>query len=759
MSFPWNRLSRTWLLTVGLLVVPVAASAVTVTGFVKTTANVAVGNVDIDVIDVCTGASVFIASDHTAADGSFSMSVPAGTYDIHFIPPFATTTLAVGDTQSVVIAGTTNLGTFRLATARLVSGTIRTPTNAPVANVDLKFLDAVTGERRFLTKTVSDASGNWSVRVPAGTWDIDFRPATGSPYADGTRYGVVVGSTTDVTGLLDNLKSGLTVSGSVRGKNKFIPANADISMYDECTGRTVPTSHDNVDALGNFSVVVPAGTYTFSISPTRCQAIASYRQANVSVSTATNMGQITLQDAYTVSGRVLAPNGQPLPRARLKFYDVTGVSAVRVGVAFDRTDTLGNFSCLVEPGTYDVNVEAPVGTNALVYHINNLVVGVGPVFTGDLQMVAGTVLSGHVTANGGGPADNVNINVIEHVTRVSQRIAHDATDEAGNFVLYVNPGTYDIHYEPQICSGLAVAQQDSVIVAGNTALPTANVVTGIHMTGAVRDTALFGVANVDLDVYPTGTATKLFTPTGTTAATGNYDLLLPPGTYDINFIPPSASRCRTGRRTGVVLATTGAQSQMILSTGRFVSATVIQDGTFLPIPNAVVEFYKFPFLGTPLYVAHRTTSLLGAFNCSVDPGTYDVRVIPPVGTTYIESWVRGVVVAGDTPLGNIALRFENTTGIGPSLGAGLRLGTPSPNPSRAAVSFTFSAPDEDAELTAWDVTGRKVATLWRGRTTQPVTIRWDGRSESGQRLPAGLYLVRLNDRRGQSMLRHVTLLH
>jgi hypothetical protein len=474
---------------------------------------------------------------------------------------------------------------------------------------------------------------------------------------------------------------------------------------------------------------------------------------------ANNLGQITLNSASLVYGRVLGPNGLPLPRAKLKFYDVTGVTATRIGVASDRTDTLGNFSCLVPASTYDVNVEAPVGTNALVYHINNLVVGAGSLYTGDLPMVAGTMLSGHVSANGGGPAANVNINVIERFTRVSQRIAHDATDAAGNFVLYVNPGTYDLHYEPQVCSGLAVAQQDSVIVAGNTTLPNVNVVTGIHMTGVVTDTAFAGVANVDMDVYPTGTTTKLFTPTGTTTATGNYDLLLPPGTYDINFIPPSASRCRTGRRSGVTLATTGTQPQLILGTGRFVSATIIQDGTFLPIANAVVEFYKRPYLGTPLYVAHRTTSLLGAFHCSVDPGTYDVRVIPPVGTPYIDSWVRGVVVNGDTPLGNIALRFENTTGVGPGLGAGLRLGAPLPNPARAAVSFTFSAPDGDAELTAWDVAGRKVATLWRGRTTQPVTIRWDGRSESGQTLPTGIYLVRLNDRRGQSMLRHVTLLH
>ena len=48
-------------------------------------------------------------------------------------------------------------------------------------------------------------------------------------------------------------------------------------------------------------------------------------------------------------------------------------------------------------------------------------------------LVPGIPLSGHVSGPGGAPQRNVNINVIEHFTRVSERISHDATDAAGNF--------------------------------------------------------------------------------------------------------------------------------------------------------------------------------------------------------------------------------------------------------------------------------------------------------------------------------------
>ena len=473
--------------------------------------------------------------------------MPAGNYDIHFIPPFATTTLAAADSQEVQISANTNLGTIRLASTRLVSGTVKTPTNAALANVDLKFINMTDGQRRFLTKTVTDASGNWSVRVPAGTWQIDFRPAVGSPYADGFRTNLVVGSTVDVTGLVDNVKTGFTVSGTLRGKTKVVPANADISLFNECTGLTVPTAHDNSDALGAFSVVVPAGTYTLSISPPNCLAMEAYRQSGLVVSAATALGQITLQNAVPVTGRVLGPNGLPLARAKLKFYDVTGATAVRVGVGTDRTDTLGRFTCYVIPSTYDINVDPPVGVNAQQYHVNNLIVGAAGAVTGDLPMVTGTMLSANVTGNGGHGVAYVNMNVIERTTRVSQRLSHDYSDSLGNIVVYINPGTYDIHYDPPVCSGLAPWQQDSVVITAATVLPTMNLVTGVHMTGLVRDTALVGVASVDLDVFPAGAANKLFTPTGTTTATGTYDVLLPPGSYDVNFIPTSTSRCRAAR--------------------------------------------------------------------------------------------------------------------------------------------------------------------------------------------------------------------
>ena len=751
-----HRIPRRWFpaLLLGLaLAAPASAANLTITGTVKNEAGVAVGNVDVDFIDACTGDNVFLASDHTAADGTFSISIAAGTYDIHFIPPAGT--LAAGDRQDVVLSANTNLGIITLVAGRLVSGTILTPSLTPAANVDLKWVNVTADHRVFLSKTLTNASGQYSVRVPPGTWDVDFRPAAGSAFADAERLGLVVGAS-DISGLSDVLKTGVVVTGSVRGKSNTKLKNVDIDLFDDCTGRRVPTAHDNTDINGNFSVVVPTGSYTLTADPPLCDGVESYRQNGLVVSGATAVPQITLKAVVPVSGIVLDPNGLPLAGAKIKFYDVTVAPAVRQGVASDRSDATGHFNVLVPDNTYDVNIEPPVGVNALVYHFNNLTTGAGGVDFGTVQLTAGIPLSGHVQGPGATPLLNVNINILDQVTRTAQRVSHDNTDANGDFTVYVNPGTYAIHYDPPACDGMAPLEVSNVDVFGPTTLPVTNLVTGVHLLGAVTDPASLPVLNADLDVYPAGGSTKLYTPGDKTSATGNYDVLVAPGTYDVRYIPSSLTRLRPALRTSVSLPVNTTVPTVVLANGWLVSGTVRQQFSLLPLAGAEIQFYQ-PHTAFQAWTPHATTGTLGTFNTSVDAGTYDIKIVAPPLSGLIDAFLTNVTVSGDLPLGDQILIFPNT-GVGPGAGAGLSLSAPSPNPARGRVSLTFTVPDGEAELSAWDVAGRRVATLWHGHGSGAVQVEWDGMRDGGGPLPAGLYLVRLTDAHGGSQLRRVTLL-
>jgi flagellar hook capping protein FlgD len=68
-----------------------------------------------------------------------------------------------------------------------------------------------------------------------------------------------------------------------------------------------------------------------------------------------------------------------------------------------------------------------------------------------------------------------------------------------------------------------------------------------------------------------------------------------------------------------------------------------------------------------------------------------------------------------------------------------------PNPFRSTTIIPFSiAAPSDGRIEVYNVTGMRVRTLARGPLqagAQEVT--WDGKSDTGERLPPGLYVVRL----------------
>ncbi len=69
-----------------------------------------------------------------------------------------------------------------------------------------------------------------------------------------------------------------------------------------------------------------------------------------------------------------------------------------------------------------------------------------------------------------------------------------------------------------------------------------------------------------------------------------------------------------------------------------------------------------------------------------------------------------------------------------------------PNPVRDEATVVYSLARESAvELAVYDVRGAKVRTLRSGVFgTNRYQVRWDGRSDTGHRVPGGMYFVRLS---------------
>ncbi len=103
--------------------------------------------------------------------------------------------------------------------------------------------------------------------------------------------------------------------------------------------------------------------------------------------------------------------------------------------------------------------------------------------------------------------------------------------------------------------------------------------------------------------------------------------------------------------------------------------------------------------------------------------------------------------------------YEVTTGIADGDPAGSRFGRASPNPFSASTSIPFRLPRaESVRIRVFDVAGRAVATLHDGLLSEGSHHAvWDGRDDHGRRMPAGLYMARLETAETATVTRMVLL--
>ncbi|HEY2955276.1 MAG TPA: FlgD immunoglobulin-like domain containing protein [Candidatus Eisenbacteria bacterium] len=68
-----------------------------------------------------------------------------------------------------------------------------------------------------------------------------------------------------------------------------------------------------------------------------------------------------------------------------------------------------------------------------------------------------------------------------------------------------------------------------------------------------------------------------------------------------------------------------------------------------------------------------------------------------------------------------------------------------PNPTAGGTTITLAVPrPAEARVVAYDVNGRAVRTLWSGGLAAGLrSLEWDGRSDRGDRVPGGIYFIRL----------------
>jgi hypothetical protein len=143
------------------------------------------------------------------------------------------------------------------------------------------------------------------------------------------------------------------------------------------------------------------------------------------------------------------------------------------------------------------------------------------------------------------------------------------------------------------------------------------------------------------------------------------------------------------------------------------------------------------------------------------------EMFPAVAGTGSEFILGGSVFRPEAGYANyrIGLRSSGAAvGAPPDQAIGLVSGylhvSPNPSPDgRLAIDFQIPGTPTELELAIYDVTGRRLRTLYRGASPQARGhVNWNGRNGRGTPVAAGTYFARLTGRNGISEVRRITIL-
>ncbi|MSR62803.1 MAG: hypothetical protein EXS08_10210 [Planctomycetes bacterium] len=344
------RIHRAAALAVGLALVS-SLSAQAITGRVVSSTGAGLAGVNIDGFD-SNGNALTLSNDGTNATGNFTTTVDdgPGVYTFYFYPPAPpASTHLVAERVNVVVATTTNLGNVTCGAGVLLTGRAVRLTSTPVANVTLSVIDGPTGAPVLQNQTKTSAFGTFSLAVPAH--EIELRlDATTSGFVLGSR--ALVRTPTGALALGDILlAAGATVTGHVQRTNGTAVAGCDLD-FKNANGVDVYVPNDNTVANGNFSVVVPKGTYTVRFTAKLTDLLATKELVNTNLNSNTNLGNVVMNAGVKLFGSVLKASGAPAAHVDVDAFN--HLTQVKIPLGRDNTDAAGAYAVVLPTGTYDI---------------------------------------------------------------------------------------------------------------------------------------------------------------------------------------------------------------------------------------------------------------------------------------------------------------------------------------------------------------------------------------------------------------------
>ncbi len=376
----------------------------------------------------------------TDSNGAYTLYVDAGTWVVEaFAPGFG----KLG--QKTLTVTTSSLSGQDFSAQTLSLGTV-TGTTTKASIVQQGVMVRAEGSAGA-NMGVSDASGVYTLKVPAGTYTIScFFPGVGESTP---QTGVVV--TTNETTYNNNcaLAAPITITVNLTdGTNPITGAYIDVRASNGRGNGTNVSSSSGANAV--YTVTVPPGTYTVRAGHPAYGTIGS----TGSVSSTQAITYTTSGGALnTITGTVTA-GGVAVNSA---WVTLTGTPTGQTNIvnAGGQTDSNGAFSIQVPNGSYQLRADKPgyIGSTATAITVAGTTAAGALAITASSQTISGTVT---LSSN---PVSGAFVDAQD----TTGGFAVAQTDSAGVYSLAVKNGTWSVRAHSMGYEG----GPNTVTVAGN----------------------------------------------------------------------------------------------------------------------------------------------------------------------------------------------------------------------------------------------------------------------------------------------------
>ena len=645
---------------------PASAALVTLTGKVTDQNGGGIFNVTINFVDSCTGVVAGAINNVTSSTGSFQAGVNAGIYDLE-ITPTSGSLFAAQRILSFDLTSSRTLATVVLPFGIIISGRVTDAAGTGLANVYVHFYPPGASDRFFTVRDKTDLSGNYSVvvpTIPCGLYDVRYGPPSGTRYLVLARLSVPITGNTTLPAVA--LSTGVLLSSTVydtAGPGHPV-INVNIDVVDAVSGIVLDLSHDRTDGTGTYSVAVPPGTYLIDTKPEKCTLLVAQESAPVTVAADMTLPRVNLAGGVLVKGMVTDTRGTPVSEANTNYFHSDPVTnkLVQVLTWDDHTDATGAYSAVIPASdTYTIDYFPPLTTGCppvtqrlVAVRVAGVGINNNPPPLPTVQFPDGFLVTGRSITVARAPIANVDLTFFLAGSATNKLfVGHHHTDSAGNFAVVVVPGNYDVRFEPAT-TNLAAKRLFGVGVSGDRNLGDVLLEQGFVVSGQVTDSLGLPVDTADLSFFDVYTGLKSETPHDNTDASGNYSVVVPPRTYNVNFIPPPGTPLATVRVPNVVITASRSGFNAVLP-GAFAVSGFVRNSSAQIVPAVDLNFYVSGTT-TRQIVSLDNTDATGFYSVFVPPGTYDIVFTPPVTMSGLAmARVNGVAVQSDVGLPDVIL--------------------------------------------------------------------------------------------------------